>query len=154
MEGRGQIDGDYLIPFISRKVFDRTCVLNACVVDEDVDTLKLRTKLLVQFLDFGSLAKIRPVIIGFDPKFGFDGLTNFVNLGCFSEAVETMFAFCAANFLAIPKPIPLVDPVTSAVFPLSIIDSCTLSPQLLVVYFECHSYVSSIAFDFKLELRN
>ena len=62
MEGAGQIDGNHSVPSLHRKVFYAGHVLNASVVDQDVDAAKFFFGKLHHGFNFGGLAHVGAVV--------------------------------------------------------------------------------------------
>ena len=66
--GRGKIDGDDGVPLVGRKVLDRRDMLDAGVVDEDVDRTHLGFGVGDHRLDFGALGHVGRVVESLDPE--------------------------------------------------------------------------------------
>ena len=62
MEGAGQVDGDHSIPTLNGEVFNTRHMLNASVVDQDVNTSKFVFSKLHHGLDFGGFAHVCAVV--------------------------------------------------------------------------------------------
>jgi hypothetical protein len=116
VEGRGEVDGDDRVPAVHREVLHRRHVLDAGVVDEDVDATHLAFGVRDHVRDLVGLAHVGGVVA--DIRVEVDELGP----GCVhvAEAVEhDAGAVHGHGARAMPKPMPLVEPVTSAVFPVS-----------------------------------
>ena len=114
-KARAQVDRDDRVPLRDGKVLDRRDVLDAGVVDEDVDAAELARRVGHHGLDLGRLAHVGAVVAGLHAERG-DLRLRPVDI---AEAVEHDVRALARQALAMPRPMPLVEPVTRAVLPLS-----------------------------------
>ena len=120
MEHRRQVDGEDGVPFLHRELIQRRHVLNAGVVYQNVHAAELAFCIVHHVRYLGRIAEIGAVIpAGAQPR---DLRLRRFHI---AEAVEDHARAGGASTDAIPRPMPLVEPVTSAVLP------CTLMVSLL-----------------------
>jgi hypothetical protein len=84
VEGRAEVDRDDRVPLGGGKLLDRRHVLDAGVVDEDVDAAELGLRVGHHRLDLGRLAHVGPVVAGLHAERGHLGARRLE----FAEAVE------------------------------------------------------------------
>ena len=126
VERGDEVDRDDRVPLIDRELLDRRDVLDAGIVDEDVDRAELAGSFVLSSASIASALLI-------------SALSKRTTTPCISairvrsasisagspKPFKTILQPCAANSSAIPSPMPLVDPVTSTVFPSSMtVSSC------------------------------
>jgi hypothetical protein len=63
-----QIDGDHIVPFLDGKFFDRTDVLNTCVVDQDINMPPGFLDSVNQVFNLRGLTHVSTMKNGFDPQ--------------------------------------------------------------------------------------
>ncbi len=88
VECRRQIDRDDLVPFLDRKFLDRRDILDARIIDEDVDRAESRLGHLHHVGDLGGFRQIGGRIEGFDFAFALDTGAFGLDLGLVAKAVE------------------------------------------------------------------
>jgi hypothetical protein len=92
-------------------------MLNACVVDQNINAAKFLLGKLHHGFNFGGLAHVGTVIGHFGTQ-----CRNFsFGSGMVAKAIQNNVGALLAKALAMPKPMPLVEPVTSAVLPFSMV---------------------------------
>ena len=116
VEGRGQVDGDDRIPFLGREFLDRRDVLDAGIVDQDVDGAEL----------VGAALTIASICVGRDMSAPSWIAPSSLAARARSppaspKPLSISLAPSPASALAMPRPMPEVDPVTSATLPSRII---------------------------------
>jgi hypothetical protein len=62
MKGAAQVNRDHGVPFFNREVLDSGDMLNACVVDQNVNLAKLRRSIRHHVFDVGGLAHVGAVV--------------------------------------------------------------------------------------------
>ena len=124
VERRRQVERQDRVPFVDRELVDRRDVLDAGVVDEDVDGAEFRERLAHHRLDRRPAAKGRrrhSAPSRRDRRRAWRGASR--SAAASPKPFRMTFAPCSANAVAMPRPMPLVEPVTSAVLPLNMSDS-------------------------------
>ena len=117
VEGAAHVDGDDGVPFFDREVLDPRHVLNARVVDQNVQAAEGGLRMLDHVLNLGGLAHVGTVVAHLHAQRGDLGLGAFH----VTKAIEHDVGALGGQALAMPKPMPLVEPVTRAVLPLSMV---------------------------------
>ncbi len=62
MKGCREVHGEYIIPLMSRELFDRSNELDSCIVNEDIDGTELGRAEFNEFLDLIGATQIGGVI--------------------------------------------------------------------------------------------
>ena len=62
MKGCGKVHGEYIIPLMSRELFDRSNELDSCIVNEDINGTELGRAEFNEFLDLIGATQIGGVI--------------------------------------------------------------------------------------------
>ncbi len=113
VEDAGEIDGDDVVPFVHRELLHRGDVLDTGVIDHDIDAAEGAFGIAHHRLDLPDVAQVGVVIAGdlaqrgdFSP-----------GVAAVAEAIEHQLGACLRQHFGDPKPMPLVEPVTSAVLP-------------------------------------
>jgi hypothetical protein len=109
-----QIDRDDRIPLLNRKVLHRRDVLDARVVHQDVYTAKHALGLRNHGRDFRGPRHVGTAVVDLDLVFGPNSATSSSICALSPKPFSTMCVPAAARARAIPRPMPLVEPVTSA----------------------------------------
>ena len=117
MEHRAEVQRDDGVPALDREVLDGRDVLDAGVVDQDVDAAVRVRASLHQLLDVGDLAQVAALEDALDAVLVGDRLDQPVDLAGVAEAVDDEIGAPGASACAIPSPMPLVEPVTTATLP-------------------------------------
>ncbi len=88
MEGRAEVDGDDGVPFLGGEVLDRRHVLDAGIVDQDVDPAEFLGGVCHHGLDLSWLGHVCVVVGGLHPELGADVGVQLLDLLGVAEAVE------------------------------------------------------------------
>ncbi len=107
------------VPFLDRKLFDRRDVLDAGVVDQDIDAAELLLRERDHLGNLGGLRDIGVAVDNADIVLPRQVRAELLDRRASPKPLSTMLAPAAASSVAMPSPMPLVDPVTSAVLPAS-----------------------------------
>ena len=122
MKRRRQIDRDDLVPFLDREFLDRRDVLNAGIVDEDVERAESLLGRVDHVGNFGGLGHVGRRIGRLHAEILFDAGALFFDRGGIAEAIDgDVGALPRRERAHRPSPMPDVEPVTSAFFPFSMI---------------------------------
>ena len=103
--------------FSGGKVFDRRDELDAGIVDQDIDPAERVIDLLDQGRDLVSLGQVGAIEQHLDAVIGGQSGANFFDFGRIAETVEHDLRALRRQPFAMASPIPLVEPVMSAVLP-------------------------------------
>ncbi len=118
---RGQVDGDDRVPFLDRELLDRRHELDAGIVDEHVDRAEGLFAERDHFGDFGGLGHVGGRVHRLDLEVGLDGGAFLLDVGGRAQMpLITILAPAPAKARAMASPMPLVEPVTTAVLPVKI----------------------------------
>ena len=88
VEGRGQVDGDDRVPFLDRELLDRRHVLDAGIVDENVDAAELALGGADHLDDLGRLGHVGRRIERLDLAVALDAGADRLDLAPVAEAIE------------------------------------------------------------------
>jgi len=120
MKSRRQVYRQYRIPFFDRKLLQRRDKLDPSVVDDDVDATMFFLRIANHASDGFGLRHVG----GRERDFNTEMMGNFCfgvrNVLVTAEPISTTSEPARASARAMPRPMPLVDPVTSDTFPASV----------------------------------
>ena len=88
MEGRGQVYGNDRVPAGGRKILDRRYILNAGIVDEDIDLSETLGCVRDHRLDHLGFRHVGAVVVDIDIVLARQGAGYRLNLAALAEAIE------------------------------------------------------------------
>jgi len=117
---RRQIDREHRVPAFLGEVDNRRNMLDPGVVDEDVDGAELARRLADEAADLRGLRHVGREVQGAHAMRSASPARSRSIAAGSPKPLMTMSHPSAAIAVAIPSPIPLVEPVTTAVLPFNI----------------------------------